>query len=110
MIRHALQDDRTDIIDTWLQRGGNIDVVSKSSGSLLHSVYLGSAEYCENIEFLLQRGKIYCLLKSIQFSGGCRIFQRERDSQVGLRQPIIWQLFVKNYMKINDMEGRYLNQ
>ena len=58
MIRHALQDDRTDIIDTWLQRGGNIDVVSKSSGSMLHSVYLGSAQYCENIEFLLQRGTV----------------------------------------------------
>ena len=57
MIRHALQDDRTDIIDAWLQRGGNIDVVSKSIGSLLHSVYLGSTRYCENIEFLLQRGK-----------------------------------------------------
>ena len=62
MIRHALQDDRTDIVDTWLQRGGNIDVVSKSSGSMLHSVYLGSAQYCENIEFLLQRGK--CIVSS----------------------------------------------
>ena len=59
MIRHALQDDRTDIVDTWLQRGGNIDVVSISSGSLLHSVYLGSAQYWENIEFLLQRGKCF---------------------------------------------------
>ena len=57
MIRHALQDDQTDIIDTWLRHGGNINIVSKSSGSLLHSVYLGSSRYCENIDFLLQRGK-----------------------------------------------------